>query len=253
MAPYWQFPAHSYMEIRKHQQFHCPHVVSEDKGVLESHSTATCWAPWSHCPADPPSLDLLCTLTWPSASSTGVRRCCGHRNMRAVGPAKALPWVSFPAPSHLLRTLHFLTGLGSRSGFTPAEASVRETQVGSLEESSVVGAEGPACCSHAGWAGLVHGREGTEAKGWVVAWSRGQARTRWDPEWLLQTTCSVTRAWPRARGDLHRERTVGDFGVAAQCHPGHWKADCDQWLAQHGVHMANTNPRGRITPRVLAS
>lgn len=58
-----------------------------------------------------------------------------------------------------------------------------------------------------------------------MAWSRKQAGTQWGPEWPLETLVGfVTRARLRAQGDLQREWTVGDFGVATQCHPGHRKA-----------------------------
>lgn len=105
---------------------------------------------------------------------------------------------------------------------------------GQLGREQSGGHSGPVGCSHARWADLVCDGEGKEAKG--PGSSLGQetgediAGTRAAPT----EPCFVTRARLRARGDLHRESGLGDFGVAAQCHPGHWKANRDRWHAQHG-------------------
>lgn len=77
--------------------------------------------------------------------------------------------------------------------------------------------------------------------GWAMAWSREQAGTQWGPEWPLQT---VTRAGPRARGDLHRKSGLEEISECHAVPPGHRKGNGDWGTSSMAVRAANTNPPG---------
>lgn len=186
--------------------------------VLESHSTADAARPGARAPrrgrrpTGPPPLDSLCTLTRPSASGTAVRRCCGPRT-RAAGGALTVPPVSAPAPSHLEGPFTLLTGLGSRSGFTPRELWYVRCRWAAWRR-AVWWARLVLGCSHAPWADLVLGGERTEAKGPGSGLEQETGGDTGGTRVAPRDPSFVTRARLRARGDLQREWTAGDFGVA---------------------------------------
>lgn len=141
-ASYWQFLAHSCMDNTNTNQFNCSSSVSEDK---------VSWSliPQRHAgrrpgarprPTDPPSLDLLRTLTHPrlrallGGTAGTPDTCggwdCGHASSSScpcpVSPPKA------PSPPNRTRQQEWRHPRGSFGMWMP---------VGSLEESRVVGAE----------------------------------------------------------------------------------------------------------------
>lgn len=162
-------------------------------------------------PADPPPLALLHRLTFPRLLALPCNAAVDAGHAWVVGLAPAPPSAPFPAGSHPRGPLPFANRTRQRVA-APRGSLCMCNAGGQLGGERGGGAEGPAGRSLAGRRTSCATESGRRQEGWAVAWSREQARTRWGPEWPLRT---VTRARPRARGDLQKERGLEEI---SGCH-----------------------------------